>query len=135
MSVQALLEHEYAVLLSHPLVRSVQVVRYIANRLDGYIRARCVLVNGDFLEIALHVSTDNGATAAIDDYRYQWMDSTRTLLRRRWDNAPHFPDVAGAPHHCHVGSEEAVEPSQSMDLTHPLDLIASLIARSNAATP
>jgi hypothetical protein len=58
MSVQALLEHEYAVLLSHPLVRSVQVVRYIANRLDGYMRVRCVLVNGDFLEIALHVSTD-----------------------------------------------------------------------------
>jgi hypothetical protein len=99
------------------------------------MRVRCVLVNGDFLEIALHVSTDNGATVVIDDYRYQWMDSTRTLLRRRWDNAPHFPDIAGAPHHCHVGSEKAVEPSQSMDLTRLLDFIASLIAGSNAATP
>ena len=83
MSVEALLESEYAVLLSHPVVRSVELMRYSVNRLDGYLRVRCRLTNGDYLEVALHVNVSEQG-AAIDDYRYQWMDSDQKLLRRRW---------------------------------------------------
>ena len=122
------LEHEYAVLLSHPAVRSVDLVRYAANRLDGYIRARCTLRNDDFLEVALHVSAIGGAVI-IDDYRYQWMDPSRTILHRRWDNTPHFPDLPGAPHHCHIG-ERTIETSPRMDMTQLLDLLAELIGSS-----
>jgi hypothetical protein len=124
MSVEAFLEAEYAVLLSHPLVRSVEVARYSANRLDGYLHARCTLTNGDYLEVALRVSIGN-QIVAIDDYRYQWMDGTQTLLRRRWDTTPHFPALPGFPHHCHIGSEGAVEPSSPMNLAQLLDHIAS----------
>jgi hypothetical protein len=127
MSVEAFLESEYAVLLSHPVVRSVEVVRYSVNRLDGYLRARCMLANGEYLEIALHLSVSN-QVVAMDDYRYQWMDSAQTLLRRRWDNTPHFTSLPGLPHHCHVGSEGAVEPSSPMNLAELLDHIADLIA-------
>ncbi len=127
MSVEALLESEYAVLLSHPTVRAVELVRYSANRLDGYLRVRCTLTNGDYLEIALHVSAGRQA-AAIDDYRYQWMDAAQVLFHRRWDNTPHFTNLSGFPHHCHVGSEGAVEPSSPMNLAQLLDHIASLIA-------
>jgi len=76
MSVEALLESEYAVLLSHPVVRSVEVVRYSVNRLDGYLRARCRLTNGDYLEIALHVNVSKQGVAT-DDYRYQWISTKR----------------------------------------------------------
>jgi hypothetical protein len=127
MSVEALLEAEYATLLSHPVVDSVELARYSVNRLGGYLRARCTLTNGDYLEIALHISA-SGPTVGIDDYRYQWMNTDQTLLQRRWDNTPHFPDLPGFPHHCHVGSNEAVEPSSPMNLTQLLDQIASLIA-------
>jgi len=127
MSVEVFLESEHAVLLSHPLVRSVEVVRYSVNRLDGYLRVRCTLTNGDYLEIAIHVSVRN-QVVAIDDYRYQWMDSAPSLLRRRWDNTPHFPGLSGFPHHCHVGSEGAVEPSSPMNLAQLLDHVADLIA-------
>ena len=127
MSVEALLESEYAVLLSHPVVRSVEMMRYSVNRLDGYLRARCRLTNGDYLEVALHVNVSKQGVA-IDDYRYQWMDSDQKLLRRRWDNAPHFPGLSGFPHHCHIGGEDKVEPSLPMNLTHLLDHIAGFIA-------
>jgi hypothetical protein len=43
MSLEAMLESEYAVLLSHPVVRSVEMMRYSVNRLDGYLRVRCRL--------------------------------------------------------------------------------------------
>jgi hypothetical protein len=124
--VEALLESEYAVLLSHPAVRSVELERYSANRLDGYLRARCILTNGDHLEIALHVIA-SGQDATIDDYRYQWMDARHTRLHRRWDNSPHFPELGGFPHHCHVVSEGEVEPSSPMNLAQLLDNIVSLI--------
>jgi hypothetical protein len=127
MSVEAYLESEYAVLLSHPATGSVELVRHSSNRLDGYLRARCTLINGDYLEIALHISA-SGRTAGIDNYRYQWMDAAQTRLYRRWDNTPHFPGLPGFPHHCHVGIGEAVEPSSPMDLAQLLDHIASLIA-------
>jgi hypothetical protein len=127
MPAEALLESEYAVLLSHPAVRAIQLVRYSANRLDGYLRARCTLTNGDYVEIAVHI-TASDQDAEIDDYRYQWMDAAQTLLYRRWDNTPHFPELPGFPHHCHVGNRGAVEPSSPMNLTQLLDQITSLIA-------
>ena len=127
MSVEALLESEYAVLLSHPVVRSVEAVRYSVNRLDGYLRVRCRLTNGDYLEIALHVSVSKQGVA-IDDYRYHWMDSDQKLLRRRWDNTPHFSGLPGFPHHCHIGNEDQVEPSAPLNLAQLLDHITPFIS-------
>lgn len=106
-------------------MRSVDLERYTVNRLDGYLRARCILRNGDFLEIALHVTASRNA-AIIDDYRYQWMNADRTVLHRRWDNTPHFPSLPGAPYHCHIG-EQMVEPSAYMDLSRLLAELDTLI--------
>lgn len=127
MSIETSLESAYADLLSHPLVRSVEIVRYSVNRLDGYLRARCRLTNDDYLEIALHL-TSRDLDIVIDDYRYQWMDPSRTLLRQRWDNTPHFPHLPGFPDHYHIGGENAVEPGTPMSLAQLLDQIAALIA-------
>lgn len=125
MTIQAFIEGQYAALLSHPVVRSVDLVRHTVNRLDGYLRARCTLSNGDFLEVALHVTAGEGP-AIIDDYRYQWMDTSRVVLRRRWDNTPHFPALPGAPYHCHIG-EQAVEPTPHMDVNRLLAELDTLI--------
>ena len=89
MTIQARIDAEYAVLLSHPIVCTTEVVRQEVNRLDGYLRVRCGLANEDFLEVALHVSLQDGQ-AIIDSYRYQWMNGDRTSLRRRWDNTHIF---------------------------------------------
>lgn len=122
MTVQTRLDAEYASLLGHPLVQSTELIRYTVNRLDGYLRVRTILINGDFLEIALQIASQNG-NALIDGYRYQWMDSTRTKLRRRWDDTPHFPQLSGFPHHCHIEQEDKVEPALPMDIKTLLDTI------------
>ena len=54
-------------------------------------------------------------------YRYQWMDETQSVLRKRWDNVEHFPELPNFPHHVHVGEEEHVEPGQAMSI---MELIA-----------
>lgn len=124
MSVDAYLEAEYAALLSHPLVASAELVKLTTNRLSGYLRVRCALTNGHYLEAAVHITLQHDSIL-IDDYRYQWLDADRGLVRR-WDNAPHYPGVPGFPHHCHLGREDRVEPGVIMDLSEIVELIATL---------
>lgn len=81
------------ILQGHPLVRSVRVLRYdetLTGRVELKVRGR--LVNGQQLQVWLH----QGPTS--QDYAYQ-LFSDRPLLR--WDNAPHYPALASAPHHFH----------------------------------
>ena len=126
MTIEARINVEYAVLLSHPIVHSAELVKYIVNHLNGYLRVRCVLTNQDFLEIAFHLRLQDGQVVN-DSYRYQWIDSTHTILRHRWDNAPHYPQLLDFPHHCHVEHEDHVEPALLMDITHLLNFITENI--------
>ena len=82
-----------SLLHGHPLIRSVRIVGYDetpAGKIE--LKVRCRLPDNYQLQIWLHVET------ASQDYAYQ-LFSDRPLLR--WDNAPHYPDIATAPHHFH----------------------------------
>jgi hypothetical protein len=82
-----------ALLQNHPLIRSLVVVNYDetpAGKVE--LKVRCRLPRNHQLQIWLHQET------AFQDYAYQ-LFSDRALLR--WDNAPHYPTVATAPHHFH----------------------------------
>jgi hypothetical protein len=48
-------------------------------------------------------------------YAYNWMEPDGSL-RRRWDNAPHWPEVATHPNHIHVAQEEGPAPSTITNL-------------------
>ena len=37
-------------------------------------------------------------------YSFHWQDENKNLLRR-WDNAPHHPNLDTHPHHCHRGEK------------------------------
>ena len=69
-------------LLVSGIITDYTVVTARANSHDGYLRIRATLSNGDFLEAAEYFVVV-GTEIVIEDYRYQWMDGTRTLLRRR----------------------------------------------------
>lgn len=98
--------------------------KILENR--GYFRARLTLTNNDFLEIAEYfILRDKDLIT--ERYRYQWMDETKTKLRRRWDNVPHFPDLDNFPHHVHIDIEKNVYPSQSLSILQVLNLIKSLL--------
>ncbi|MEA3359588.1 MAG: DUF6516 family protein [Thermodesulfobacteriota bacterium] len=40
---------------------------------------------------------------------FHWQDRVDNLIKR-WDNAPHFPDLKGFPHHVHIGKNDTVAP-------------------------
>ncbi|MHC5773341.1 toxin-antitoxin system TumE family protein [Nostoc sp.] len=94
--------------------------RSLVNR--GYFRARLTLKNGDFLEIAESFTIREGRFLTLG-YRYQWMDETKEILRKRWDNVKHFPDLPNFPHHVHIIKESNVEPSESRNILELIDLI------------
>jgi hypothetical protein len=93
----------------------------------GYFRARMVLSNTDFLEVAEYFVLEEGPCRT-KRYRYQWMDSSQQILRKRWDNVEHFPELPNFPHHTHVGEETKVEPGCSLNIIELMDLIEKEIA-------
>lgn len=109
-------------LVESPIVTSYTVVRQRVTSQSGHLCVRINLTNGDFLEAAEFFRlTPDGIQVA--DYRHQWMDGERTVLRKRWDSTPHHPDLENAPHHCHDGDENAVVPGQPMSIQDVLAVI------------
>jgi hypothetical protein len=56
------------------------------------------------------------------------MDSDRIILRKRWENIPHFPTLPNFPHHIHVDSEENVISGDSLSILELLDILEQEIA-------
>lgn len=122
MNAQDCLEQIKAKLILSDVASSIEVTaeRALDNR--GYFRARISLANGDFLEVSEYFLAGPNGCATIE-YRHQWMDSTKTQLIRRWDNARHFPELANFPHHIHVASEIKVIPGAVMSIIELIDLL------------
>jgi hypothetical protein len=81
-------------------------------------RIRCELTTGRALQIRLR-----GAAGGI---RYSYQELTDRPLRR-WDNAPHYPDLSSFPHHFHDLQGKIIESSLTgepvTDLQHVLDAL------------
>lgn len=108
------------------MISKADVVRTQDFGNKGYFRARLILANGDFLEVAEFFVVDAGYVVTVE-YRFQWMDSARQVLRKRWDNAAHYPNLPGAPHHVHVGDETTVEPGKPISLLDLIDFLEQTI--------
>jgi hypothetical protein len=108
-----------------PIIASIEIVdeRVVLNR--GYFRARLILINTDFLEIAESFRIQNDQHITLD-YRYQWMDISKQILRKRWDSVKHFPNLSNFPHHVHIGSESNVEPGQSWNIVEFIGFMESI---------
>ncbi|MBP0029074.1 DUF6516 family protein [Roseofilum sp. Guam] len=106
------------------IISNIEIVdeRILLNR--GYFRARLTLINDDFLEIAESFTIEETQLLTLD-YRYQWMDSSKQVLKKRWDSVNHFPDLPNFPHHIHIGSETNVQPGQSRNILEFIDFMES----------
>ncbi|NKQ34470.1 MAG: hypothetical protein HF973_02520 [Chloroflexi bacterium] len=107
-------------LVSSPIVSTYKVTRRWANTDDGYIRLEIQLVNHDLMEAAEYFVLENDQIQT-EDYRFHWMDQNKQL-RRRWDNAPHHPEVATFPHHIHDETGNII-PGQTMSIFDLLTLL------------
>jgi len=117
-----------AELVASPIVTVFTVVEERVWRDRGYIRIRMTLANGDFVEAAEYFILE-GDECVTHRYRYQWMDSKRQELHKRWDNVEHYPGLPNFPHHVHVGREESVEPDKRLSIIQLLDVLDGKIPK------
>lgn len=130
MSPQEYLTEIKAKLIASTAVALITVVEERALSDRGYFRARLVLSNGDFLEAAEYFIVEEGHCGT-RRYRHQWMDESRQVLRKRWDNVEHFPNLTNFPHHVHVGEESQVEPGKALSIIELVDTIEQELSRSS----
>ncbi len=124
----------YLTLAENSCVASYVVMRERVASQQGLFHAQIVLTNGDFLDTSeFFVSGPNGIETM--KYRHQWMDSTHTQLRRRWDNKRHFPRLHNFPHHCHDGSETNVVTGESLSIIAVLQRIQAEIESVESPEP
>jgi hypothetical protein len=93
---------------------------------NGVLRYRLLLINQDLLDIFERFTIEQGQ-ATIIRYSYHWQRSNQQI-RKRWDNAPHYPNLATYPHHIHDGDENHVLPSLYVKLTDVLTIIRQIIS-------
>lgn len=122
MDPQEYLTEIKAKLVVSSAVASIAVVEERALPDRGYFRARLMLSNGDFLEVAEYFVVEE-ERCVTKRYRYQWMDESQQVLRKRWDNVEHFPDLPSFPHYIHMGEESRVEPGRSLSIVELVDVI------------
>lgn len=109
-------------LMASLAVDSITVVKERTLVDQGYFRARLTLSNGDFLEVVEYFVVKDGSCVT-ESYRHQWMDEKQQVLKKRWDNVEHFPNLPNFPHHVHVGDEFNVAPSQSISILELIGII------------
>lgn len=123
-------------LLTDPIVADFRILRERASLSDGYLRVRLTLADNTWLEFSEYVqrfldektSLERSRKVNVITYSYHWANADNELVKR-WDDTPHFPDLAGFPHHIHIGSTGRVIPGQAMSIFVVLDEIA----KQNAA--
>ncbi|MBE9112423.1 hypothetical protein IQ273_23805 [Nodosilinea sp. LEGE 07298] len=109
-------------LIRSPIVQEWTIVNEIALSDRGHFRVRLTLANGDFVEASEFFYIRNDGIEQ-QRYRYQWMDANQQQLKKRWDNAPHFPNIETFPHHVHVNQENNVLPSQMFGIPQLVTLL------------
>ena len=132
MAPQDYLTEIKAKLITSSIIISITVIEEYTLPDRGYFRGRLELSNNDFLEVAEYFVLEDGMCVT-RRYRYQWMDQSQQVLRKRWDNVEHYPNLPNFPYHIHVGEESIVEPGQLVSIIELLDILEQVFSSSGAS--
>ena len=123
MTIEAYLAAMKERFVGDPIVTHFHVIRERSTLVDGHIRARIVLADSSQLEFSEYRQRSSAGEIAVITYSYHWANADHQLIKR-WDNAPHFPDLPEFPDHIHDGATEEVTSGQPMSISAVLDEIA-----------
>ena len=84
-------------------------------------RYRIKLIDESLIEITERILEERGGLTTTK-YRYHWQTGSGKLIKR-WDNAPHHPEIDTFPDHLHDGSEENVKRFRKMNALEILTVI------------
>ena len=85
-------------------------------------RYRIKLIDESLIEITERIFEERGGLTTTK-YRYHWQTGSGKLIKR-WDNAPHHPEINTFPDHLHDGSEENVKSFRKMNA---LEILTDII--------
>ena len=114
-------------LSSYSWINSVEFIRYDMVDTDQeailLYRIRIMLSQQGLLD-AFERLTANRITKKIErtKYHFHWQDHNNQLIRR-WDNAPHHPELDTFPDHVHVGTDmcQISEQHSLLDVLEEID--------------
>lgn len=123
---------DYLVHIKALIVVSPQIVHWTIVREEsvddiGLLRYKVVLQDGAFAEMFARFRIVAGQ-ANVSKYSFHWQRSDGQLLKR-WDNAPHHPEIETFPHHLHDGSENNVQPSSPITAEQFLEAITAELGK------
>lgn len=114
-----------SLLISAPFVEDVEILREETVGSDGLYRLRAKLADGTELQMFERFALAGHAEVVTGKYSFHWQRVDGTLLKR-WDNAPHHPELSSFPHHIHDGREENVVPGAPMNGVQILKLFENM---------
>lgn len=109
-------------LLSDPKVASFQIRREREGTNEGYWRGIILFADDSRFEFSEYFQIAAGETVQIITYSYHWAQENGDCIKR-WDNTPHHPELAGFPHHVHLGKPGSAFSSAPRCLQDVLDEI------------
>ena len=121
--------HVKSLIVANPQVAQWTVVREEAQGDSGLFRYKLVLRGGSLLELFERFEVLQGNIQVIK-YSFHWQHATGELIRR-WDNAPHHPELHTAPHHLHDGFKDEVFPHPPVTAEKMLSMLAAGTAGEN----
>lgn len=108
-------------LLQSPVVITYQITRREVASADGKLRIKLELNDGGAVELFEYVSEAEGDLHLLK-YSFHWQDAQGNL-RKRWDNAPHYPNLPNAPHHVHLSDNTVQGVTKIPDILSILEQI------------
>ncbi len=125
------IQHIKSALSSYAWIESVDFLRFDVSETDHekilLYRIRIHCTQGKLLE-AFERVTEKNSTKILKTtkYHFHWQGLNNQLLRR-WDNAPHHPEIETFPDHVHLGPENicrAGEPSSLPAILEEIDRLS-----------
>lgn len=113
--------------LSSPVIDTFQIIREWQSEEEGYLRARCSLINGDILEVSEYIEIIDDEIV-LDNYTFHWQNLNRKFVKRR-DNVKHHKEIKTFPFHIHDGNEKTIKPSEPMNHKKVLKIIQKEIEK------
>lgn len=95
-----------SIVVAHSAITNFKIVREEIQGEIGLYRYRLSLDDGGLLEIFERFEVVS-EQVIVTKYSFQLQTDDGTLVKR-WDNAPHHPEIATHPHHLHDGADENV---------------------------
>lgn len=113
-------------LLSWRLSQQVVVVYAETGHRVAQYRIRVTLLDGSLLQCVERIRQLSDGLHT-EKYSFHWQRTDGSLIRR-WDNAPHHPEISSFPHHVHDHAEDHVLPHDAVDVFLVLECIEAALS-------